>query len=143
MTSSVLLGKLAVVLALSYASIQDLQSYTVHDKVFLAGLFGALAGGIYSQSLIFVGSMLVQGLLGVVFMFILQVFYSFGTADIWAVGISVMVFPEILLFSLFIPLFICTLVWTKVYGLVLRRDSAPALPGILTGFLVLLSIHGI
>jgi len=138
-----LISKLAVVLALSYASIQDLQSYTVHDKVFLAGFFGALAGGIYSQSLGYVGSMLVQGLLGVLFMFVIQTFYSFGTADVWAVGLSVMVFPEILLFSLSVPLFICSLIWTKVYGLVLRRSSAPALPGILTGFLVLLTIHGI
>lgn len=138
-----IVAKSVVGLALLYASFQDLKTLTVHDKVFLTGGLVALASGLWSQSIGFAGAMVVQSVLGVLSMFLLQFFYGFGTADVWAVGLSVMVFPEILLFSLFVPLFICTLVWTKIYGLVMRRSSAPALPGVFIGFLLLLSIYGI
>jgi len=140
-----ILSKLTILLTLGYASIEDLKSWSVHDKVFIYGLVIYLVFAGYTEGLVYTGSMIVQGLLGAGVGFLLKFAGRFGGADIWALALCSAMYPEILLFQVLAFLLIPMVIWVRFYSIlnVWKNEGAPAIPGIMIGFLILLSYHGI
>ena len=139
------LAKIFVALVLSYASLQDLRKKSVHDKVFIIGFLGALMLGIFSNGFSHAGSMLVQGFLAGVVGLIMNFVGRFGGADVWSIALASAVFPGTLLFSVLAGLLVPMVLWVRLYMIFAIRNSegAPAIPGILIGYLILLSYLGI
>lgn len=139
-------SKLAVVLTLAYASFEDLKKWSVHDKVFIYGLLISVAIAGITEGLPYMGSMILQGLMAGIVGILLNIVGKFGGADIWAISLSSAMYPDILLFQVLAFLLIPMVIWVRMYNLLNFRknvDGAPAIPGIMIGFLILLSYHGI
>lgn len=140
-----ILAASAVGLTLTYASFQDLKKKAVHDKVFIYGFLAALVFGVYSGGLSHAGSMLVQGLAAAMVGLIMNFVGRFGGADIWAIALASAVFPDTLLFSVLAGLLVPMVLWVRLYLIFTFRNEggAPAIPGILVGYLILLSYLGV
>jgi Flp pilus assembly protein protease CpaA len=138
-----LIQEIIVGIVLLYASLEDLRKQAVHDKVFLYPSIIVLAVGVFTEGLTYGMTMLIQGFLALIAGFILGFIGKFGGADIWTLIIVSLIFPDILLFKVLAYLLVPMLVWVKFYTFVSRKDAAPAIPGLLIGYLILLSVFGI
>jgi len=134
-----MLEYLIVALSLGYASFQDLKSGRVHDKVFLIPLVLVVVAGGLQNSLPYAGSMLVQGFVLALMGFGIRLVSKFGGADILAVGLAGSVFPNFLGFRVMAFLVVPMLFWLKIWAVISNKHEGPAIPGILIGYLILLS----
>lgn len=140
-----ILSKIVVAVVLAWASLHDLLKKKVPgaDKIFFGGLLLAVVFGGLGNGAGFAGSMLVQGFLAGMVGLLIRFVSTFGGADIEALILASAVYPDILLFKILASLLLPMLLWLKVYGFFSRSRTAPALPGILAGYLIMLSYLGI
>jgi len=140
-----ILAKLVVLGVLGYTSLEDLRRMKIKkaDKIFLGALLFSVGIGAVTQGLPYAGSMIIQGLLAGVAGLFIRAVSKFGGADIWALVLASAVFPETLLFSVLAFLLVPMLFWLKIYSFATRKDYGPALPGLLIGYLIMLSYLGL
>jgi len=128
----------AVAVTLAVASMFDLKNHAVHDRVFIAGSAAAITLGLLIGPGT-AGAMTVQaiilGLMGVV----IKAVKTFGGADIWALGVSGLAFPDTLAFTVAAAVLVGMLAWGRVYQIFTRSRYVPAIPGMTAGYLVLLA----
>lgn len=131
--------RVLVALVLGLASLHDLKSRKVHERVFLIPfLLVVVAGGVLNGAG-YGGSMLVQALVMGLMGFGIRLVSKFGGADIMAVGLAGAVFPDILAFRVMAFLLVPMLFWLKIWQVISNSREGPAIPGILIGYLILLS----
>lgn len=130
---------LVVAVSLGYASFQDLITRRVHDKVFLIPLLLVLVVGGLQEGLPYAGSMLVQGFVLALMGFGIRLVSKFGGADILAVALAGSVFPDIIGFKVMAFLLVPMLFWLKIWAVISNKQEGPAIPGILIGYLILVS----
>jgi len=127
------LSYLLLFVVLSWASIHDLIKHRVPDYIFLIGTGVLLIASVFSHGL---SSLMGVGKAAFLMMFvgfIIHVVYHFGMADVFALGLVGITFPETPVnISLAIVFFIMW-IWMKFYSLVTRKKKVPAIPGILLG----------
>jgi len=138
-----LIQEIIVGMVLLYASMEDVRKQAVHDKVFLYPSIIVLGLGFITEGFTYGMTMLTQGFLALIAGFILGFIGKFGGADIWTLIIVSFIFPDVLLFKVLAYLLIPMLVWVKFYTFVSRKDAGPAIPGLLIGYLILLSVFGL
>jgi len=135
LTYLVLLG------TLFWASGHDIVKHRVPDYVFLIGGVGLLIASIFTQGF---SSLFGMGK-GLIIMFvvgiILNIIFTFGMADVFAVALIGFTFhPGIvpIRISLAIVFFVMYM-WMKFWSFVTRKKKVPAIPGIFLGALALLT----
>jgi len=138
-----MIQEIIVGLVLLYASLEDIRKGKVHDKVFLYPSIIVLAVGVFTEGFTYGMTMLTQGFLSMIVGFVLNFVGKFGGADIWVLILVGMIFPDVLLFEVLAYLLVPMIVWVKFYTFVSRKDAGPAIPGLLIGYLILLSVFGL
>jgi hypothetical protein len=83
--------------------------------------------------------MLVQGFVLALMGFGVRLVSTFGGADILAVALAGSVFPNILGFRVMAFLLVPMLFWLKIWQVISNEKEGPAIPGILIGYLILVS----
>jgi Flp pilus assembly protein protease CpaA len=130
---------LVVALSLAWASWEDLKTQRVKDKVFLVPLLLVVVLGGVQSGPAHAGSMLVQAFVMALMGFGVRLVSKFGGADILAVALAGSVFPNILGFRVMAFLLVPMLFWLKIWQVISNSREGPAIPGILIGYLILLS----
>ncbi|MEF8880702.1 MAG: hypothetical protein V5A72_02645, partial [Candidatus Nanohaloarchaea archaeon] len=111
--------------------------------VFLYPSIIVLGLGFITEGFTYAMTMLTQGFLAMIAGFLLGFIGKFGGADIWSLIIVSLIFPEVLLFTVLAYLLVPMLVWVKLYTTFSRKNAGPAIPGLLIGYLFLLSVFGV
>lgn len=128
-----------VAFVLGFASLSDLKTRRVHDKVFIIPLlFAVVVGGVLNGAG-YGGSMLLQAFVMGAMGFGIRLVSKFGGADILAVALAGSVFPDIIAFRVMAFLLVPMLFWLKIWAVISNSREGPAIPGILIGYLILLS----
>lgn len=122
---------LASLLAGSYV---DLKKRKVKDKVWLYGAVGALLIATIQFSLGYAATMVGQAITIGFIALLFKLVTEFGLADVFALALAGMAFPEVWSLRLMAWLVLPMWFWLKGYSIVKRSDTAPAVPGILLGF---------
>lgn len=135
-----MIQEIIVTLVLVYASLEDMRKQSVHDKVFLYPAIAVLGLGFITEGFTHGMTMLTQGFLAMIVGFVLNFVGKFGGADIWVLILVAFIFPDLLLFKLLAYLLVPMLVWVKFYTTISRKKMAPAIPGLLIGYFILLSV---
>jgi len=122
---------------LATSSIKDLRTRKgLKDSIYIIGIL-SIAGGHLLQSPTLAGASILQAILGIAAGILFRLSTNFGGADIWTLGIIAATFPEIIILQLLAICFIPLVLWLKVFQLA-GRKSAPAIPALFMGFLILL-----
>lgn len=138
-----MIQEIVVLLVLLYASLEDLRKEAVHDKVFLYPSIIVLGLGFITEGFTYGMTMLTQGFLAMIAGFVLSFVGKFGGADIWVLILVAMIFPGVLLFEVLAYLLVPMILWVKLYTTFSRKKAGPAIPGLLIGYFILLSVFPI
>lgn len=137
-------SKIIVTLAMLIATVEDLKKWKVRNSVFLLGFLASIGFAIYQHPLPFVGSMIVQGALGLIAGLFMNLIGKFGMADVYSLALISSLYPDMLIFVVLAFLLVPMMFWVKITNFFLRSDKGvPAIPGIFIGYLILLSYYGI
>jgi len=128
----------AVFFTLFVASIFDLKDHAVHDYVFIVGAAAATTLGFVIGPGT-AGAMIVQAIILGFMGLVIKAVKRFGGADVWALGVSGLAFPDILAFKVAAALLVGMIAWGRLYQTVARKNHIPAIPGMTAGYLVLLA----
>jgi len=128
----------AVAVTLAVASLFDLKNHAVHDRVFILGSATAIALGLLIGPGT-AGAMTVQAIILGLMGLVIKAVKTFGGADIWALGVSGLAFPDTLAFTVAAAVLLGMLAWGRVYQIFTRSRYIPAIPGMTAGYLVLLA----
>lgn len=132
---------LIVLGTLFWASGHDIVKHRVPDYVFLVGGLALLIASVFSggfSSLFGMG----KGLIIMVGIGIfLNIVFTFGMADVFALGLIGMAFtPEVVPIRISLAIvFFVMYTWMKFWSFITRKKKVPAIPGIFLGTLALLS----
>ena len=135
-----MIQEIIVGLVLLYASLEDIRKGKVHDKVFLYPSIIVLVVGVFTEGFTYGMTMLTQGFLSMIVGFGLSFVGKFGGADIWVLILVSMIYPDVLLFKVLAYLLVPMIIWVKFFTTITRKKSGPAIPGLLIGYLILLSV---
>lgn len=130
---------LVLVGVLLWASGHDLVKHSVPDYVFLTGGGLLLVASVFSQGF---SSLLGMGKTSFLLMFvgvILHIIHHFGIADVLALGLIGLTFPDTPLRITLAIVFFIMWIWMKFYSFLTRQEKVPAIPGILLGVLGLIT----
>lgn len=118
---------------LLWASGHDIVKHTVPDYVFLIGGGVLLIASLFSlgfSSLIGMGK---TAILMVIVGVILNIIYHFGMADVFALGLIGMAFPQVPVQIQLAIVFSVMYCWMWIWSKITRKKKVPAIPGILLG----------
>jgi len=118
---------------LLWASGHDLVKHRVPDYVFLIGGGVLLIASLFSlgfSSLIGMGK---TAILMIIVGVILNIIYHFGMADVFALGLIGMAFPQVPVQISLAIVFSVMYCWMWIWSKITRKKKVPAIPGILLG----------
>ena len=134
------LTALIVGLGLVYASIRDLKTRKVKDKVWFYTLIPVFLVASLQVSPAYAGSMLIQGVIMLLIGLGISLAAKFGGADVLALAVAGSQFPNVLSFRLAALLLVPMLVFMKAWSILTRSREVPAVPAILFGYIICVAV---
>lgn len=122
------------------SSVKDLRTMRgLKDKYYIAAIILiALSFGI-TQGPGTMGASLVQALIGIIIGILLRILIQMGGADVWTLSLITASFPSTIALKTIGITLIPLVLWLKIYRIT-GKKKAPAIPALLAGFILCLSI---
>lgn len=125
---------------LLYSSVKDLRTRRgLKDKNYIIAILLISGSFIITSGIGTVGASIFQALIGLIIGVLFRLVISLGGADAWTISLIAANFPDILIFKTLAYTMIPLVIYLKIYSLT-GKKKAPAIPGLMLGFLLTLSI---